>query len=220
MSGIPLARRGVPQIAAHFKVDADGILNVSATADKMTTTPEQSTTTIAVTADKGRLSEEEIGMMTRDAEEYREKRRRCMDAQKALEEYVHSMHWYASQLSAAVDGAISWLQSNQLAGILVSSAAVAGAAGPSAALASKPAMGPEMRSASTWRFADRVVILWFFYIKKLVIYLPRALHPLADFGWHASLREQEQIFVTAAGYEQTQILTIPSIRRFITKEYR
>jgi hypothetical protein len=81
-------------------------------------------------------------------------------------------------------------------------------------------MGPEMRSASTWRFADRVVILWFFYIKKLVIYLPRPLHPLADFGWHASLREQEQIFVTAAGYEQTQILTIPSIRRFITKEYR
>ncbi|CAI2349958.1 unnamed protein product [Caenorhabditis sp. 36 PRJEB53466] len=35
LSGIPSARRGVPQIEATFDIDANGILNVSAT-DKST----------------------------------------------------------------------------------------------------------------------------------------------------------------------------------------
>jgi hypothetical protein len=87
-----------------------------------------------------------------------------MDAKKAMNEYVDSMHRYASRLRAAVDGAISWLDSNQLAdgdeikgkmkelkGICdpILAAAV-GTANPCAVLAPKPTttMGPEMRNCS------------------------------------------------------------------------
>jgi len=55
LSGIPPAPRGVPQIEVTFDIDANGILNVSA-SDKSTGKVNK----ITITNDKGRLSKDEI----------------------------------------------------------------------------------------------------------------------------------------------------------------
>ena len=67
LNGIPAAPRGVPQIEVTFEVDANGILNVAA-EDKGTGKKEK----ITITAEKGRLSEEEIERMVKEAEEFAE----------------------------------------------------------------------------------------------------------------------------------------------------
>ncbi|KAJ7917986.1 heat shock protein 70 [Mycena leptocephala] len=67
LAGIPPAPRGVPQVEVAFKIDANGILNVSAT-DKTT----GKSNGITVTNDKGRLSKEEIDRMVIEAEKYKE----------------------------------------------------------------------------------------------------------------------------------------------------
>jgi len=67
LTGIPPAPRGVPQIEVTFEIDSNGILNVGA-EDKGTGKKEK----ITITADKGRLSEDEIARMLKDAEEYAE----------------------------------------------------------------------------------------------------------------------------------------------------
>merc|ERR1712025_1069784 len=66
LSGIPPARRGVPQIEVTFDVDANGISNVNA-ADKSTGKSQK----ITITNDKGRLSKEEIERMVNEAEKYK-----------------------------------------------------------------------------------------------------------------------------------------------------
>merc|ERR1719376_1466166 len=58
LTGIPPAPRGVPQIEVTFDIDANGILNVSAT-DKSSGKVNK----ITITNDKGRLSKEEIERM-------------------------------------------------------------------------------------------------------------------------------------------------------------
>ena len=63
LTGIPPAPRGVPQIEVTFEIDANGILQVSA-EDKGTGKAEK----ITITAEKGRLSEEDIERMVREAE--------------------------------------------------------------------------------------------------------------------------------------------------------
>ena len=55
LTAIPPAPRGVPQIEVSFEIDANGILQVSA-VDKGTNKVEK----ITITADKGRLSPEDI----------------------------------------------------------------------------------------------------------------------------------------------------------------
>ena len=65
LSGIPPAPRGVPQIEVTFEVDANGILQVSA-EDKATGKSEK----ITITAEKGRLSQDDIERMVREAEEF------------------------------------------------------------------------------------------------------------------------------------------------------
>ncbi|KJA21893.1 hypothetical protein HYPSUDRAFT_67391 [Hypholoma sublateritium FD-334 SS-4] len=67
LSGFPPAPRGVPQVEVTFDVDANGILNVSA-SDKTTGKSNR----ITITNDKGRLSKEEIGRMVNEAEKYRD----------------------------------------------------------------------------------------------------------------------------------------------------
>merc|ERR1719424_1602967 len=67
LTGIPPAPRGVPQIEVTFEIDANGILQVSA-EDKGTGKAEK----ITITAEKGRLSEEDIERMVREAEEFAE----------------------------------------------------------------------------------------------------------------------------------------------------
>jgi molecular chaperone DnaK len=64
LTGIPPARRGVPQIEVSFDIDANGILNVSA-KDKGTGREQK----IVIKASSG-LSEEEIQRMIKGAAEH------------------------------------------------------------------------------------------------------------------------------------------------------
>ena len=89
LTGLPPAPRGVPQIEVTFEIDANGILNVGA-EDKATGNAER----ITITADKGRLSEEEIERMIREAEEFAEEdklMKETIDAKNALESYAYNM---------------------------------------------------------------------------------------------------------------------------------
>ena len=65
LDGIPPAPRGVPQVEVGFDIDANGILNVSAT-DKATGRAQH----IQITASSG-LSKEEVDRMVKDAERNR-----------------------------------------------------------------------------------------------------------------------------------------------------
>ncbi|URE03622.1 luminal-binding protein [Musa troglodytarum] len=88
LTGIPPAPRGVPQIEVTFEVDANGILNVKA-EDKGTGKSEK----ITITNDKGRLSQEEIDRMVKEAEEFAEEDKQVkerIDARNQLETYVYN----------------------------------------------------------------------------------------------------------------------------------
>jgi endoplasmic reticulum chaperone BiP len=65
LTGIPAAPRGTPQIEVTFEVDANSILNVAA-EEKGTGKKEK----ITITNDKGRLSQEEIERMVKEAEDF------------------------------------------------------------------------------------------------------------------------------------------------------
>merc|ERR1711861_65292 len=89
MSGIPPAPRGQPQIEVTFEIDSNGILNVGA-EDKGTGASEK----ITITNDKGRLTEEQIEKMIKDAEEFAEEDKLAkerIDARNAFDGYIHSM---------------------------------------------------------------------------------------------------------------------------------
>ncbi|CEL58561.1 78 kDa glucose-regulated protein homolog OS=Aspergillus kawachii GN=bipA PE=3 SV=1 [Rhizoctonia solani AG-1 IB] len=86
LSGIPPAQRGVPQIEVTFEIDANGILKVGA-ADKGTGKSES----ITITNEKGRLSQEEIDRMVREAEEFAsedEAQRKRIEALNGLQNFV------------------------------------------------------------------------------------------------------------------------------------
>ncbi len=85
--GIPPAPRGVPQIEVTFDIDANGIVNVSA-SDKATG-KEQS---IRIQASGG-LSDDDIEKMVKDAESHAEedkKRRETVEVKNQAEALVHS----------------------------------------------------------------------------------------------------------------------------------
>lgn len=89
LSGIPPAPRGVPQVEVQFDIDANGILNVTAT-DKST----QKQSKIIITNEKGRLTKEEIESMVNDAEKYKkedEMQKERIAAKNALETYCYNM---------------------------------------------------------------------------------------------------------------------------------
>merc|ERR1712093_811920 len=89
LSGIPPAPRGVPQVEVTFEIDANGILQVSA-EDKGTGKSEK----ITITAEKGRLSDEEIERMVREAEEFAEEDKKVkerVDKRNALESYAYGL---------------------------------------------------------------------------------------------------------------------------------
>jgi molecular chaperone DnaK len=73
LDGIPSAPRGVPQIEVKFDLDANGILNVSAT-DKATNKQQN----ITITASSG-LSKEEIEKMKKEAEMHAEEDKKRKD---------------------------------------------------------------------------------------------------------------------------------------------
>jgi len=129
LTGIPPAPRGVPQIEVTFEIDANGIVNVGA-EDKGTGKSEK----ITITADKGRLSEEEIERMVKEAEEFAEEdknQKEKIDGRNALEGYAYNMRnqindeeKLGGKISAedketieeAVTGAIDWLDEQKDAG--------------------------------------------------------------------------------------------------------
>ena len=85
--GIPPSPRGLPQIEVRFDIDANGIVNVSAT-DKATG-KEQA---IHIQASSG-LSEEEIDQMVQDAESHADedkKRRELVEARNQAEVLLYS----------------------------------------------------------------------------------------------------------------------------------
>jgi len=86
LSGIPPSPRGVPQVEVTFEIDVNGILNVAA-EDKGTGNRQQ----ITITNDKGRLNEEEIKRMVKEAEEF-------ADEDKAVKEKVEAKNQFENYI--------------------------------------------------------------------------------------------------------------------------
>merc|ERR1712072_1326629 len=89
LTGLPPAPRGVPQIDVTFEIDANGILNVKA-EDKGTGKAEK----ITITNDKGRLSQDEIDRMVKEAEQFADEDKKVkgrVEAKNAVENYLYSM---------------------------------------------------------------------------------------------------------------------------------
>jgi len=125
LSGIPPMPRGKPQIEVTFDLDANGILQVNA-LDKTTGRSQK----ITITNDKGRLSQDQIEKMVRDAEKYKDddqKQKERIESKNQLENYAYTIRSSLqdeaiagklgdedkSKLNAAVDEAISWLDTHQ-----------------------------------------------------------------------------------------------------------
>ena len=95
LGGIPPAPRGVPQVEVTFDIDANGVLNVTA-EDK----GGSGKSNITITNDKGRLSQDDIDRMVREAEQYADedaKAKERIDAKNALESYCYQMKNTASE---------------------------------------------------------------------------------------------------------------------------
>merc|ERR1712057_58829 len=128
LTGIPPAPRGQPQIEVTFEIDTNGILNVGA-EDKATGKSEK----ITITNDKGRLTEDQIEKMIKDAEMFADedkKVRERVDDKNAFDGYLHSMRSAAEgsgdnkglsekldddekeQIMEALKDGQSWLDSN------------------------------------------------------------------------------------------------------------
>jgi L1 cell adhesion molecule like protein len=89
LEGIPAMPRGIPQIEVSFDIDANGILNVSA-SEKSTGKSNK----ITITNDKGRLSKEDIDRMVEEAEQYKqadEELRGKVDAKNRMEEQIYQL---------------------------------------------------------------------------------------------------------------------------------
>lgn len=126
LTGIPPAPRGVPQIEVTFEVDANGILNVRA-EDKAA----KKSQSITITNDKGRLSQEEIEKMIKEAEEFAEEDKKVkerIDARNKLETYIYTMRSTVNdrdkladkietddkeKIESTLKEALEWLDENQ-----------------------------------------------------------------------------------------------------------
>ena len=100
LADIPPAPRGVPQIEVAFDIDANGILNVSAT-DKATG-KEQS---IVIKASSG-LSDEEIDKMVKDAEAHAEEdrlAREMVETRNMAEQMIHATNKSLEDLGDQVE---------------------------------------------------------------------------------------------------------------------
>jgi len=124
LKGIPPAPRGVPQIEVSFEVDANGILQVGA-EDKGTGKAEK----ITITAEKGRLSEEEIQRLVDEAEKYAEEDKKVkerIDSRNGLESYLYNLKntlddeetggniapQDKKELQDIIDEALDWMDEN------------------------------------------------------------------------------------------------------------
>merc|ERR1712085_226680 len=99
MGGLPPGPRGQPQIEVTFEIDSNGILNVGA-EDKATGKSEK----ITITNDKGRLSEEQIEKMIREAEMFADEDKKGLSEKLDEEE--------KEKIQDALKDGQSWLDSN------------------------------------------------------------------------------------------------------------
>merc|ERR1711975_152017 len=127
LDGIAPAPRGVPQIEVTFDLDANGVMNVSA-KDKAAGKENS----IQITNDKGRLSQDDIERMVKEAEKYAaedDAMKEKIEAKNALENYAYSMRNSINDekmkdkidasdketIEKAIDEATTWLDTNQSA---------------------------------------------------------------------------------------------------------
>jgi len=123
LEGIPPAPRGVPQIEVTFDLDTNGILNVTAEDKKAGSKKD-----IKITNDKGRLSQDEIDRMVKEAETFKEqddKMKEKVDAKNDLESYTYQLKSAVeddenaleeddrTQLKEKVDKVMKWLDTAQ-----------------------------------------------------------------------------------------------------------
>ena len=89
LDDIPPMPRGMPQVEVVFDIDANGILNVSAT-EKSTGKAQK----ITITNDKGRLTPEEIDRMVNEAAQFKvedDAFKQKMDAKCKLESFMYQV---------------------------------------------------------------------------------------------------------------------------------
>jgi molecular chaperone DnaK len=100
--GLPPAPRGVPQIEVAFDIDANGIVNVSAT-DKATGKAQ----TITITGSSG-LSKDDVARMVKDAEAHADEdkaRRELIEARNQGEALVYAVEKTLAEAADAVPAA-------------------------------------------------------------------------------------------------------------------
>jgi len=124
LTGIPPAPRGVPQIEVSFDLSADGILNVSAKDKKGSASGK-----IRIESEKGRLTQEEIDQIVKDAEKYKEEDDRLkkkVTAKNGLESYAYQIRNSCDdpklkdvikpddkeKIIKAVDECVAWVDNN------------------------------------------------------------------------------------------------------------
>lgn len=126
LTGIPNAPRGVPQIEVTFRVNADGILEVSA---KDLGTDQQASITIS--NDNNRLSPEDIEKMLKEAEKMEAEdkiQKERIEARNELEQYSYSLKRQVedkenlggkiteeekNQIMEIVNAKLAWLRDNE-----------------------------------------------------------------------------------------------------------
>ena len=127
LQGIPPMPRGVPQIEITYDLDANGILNVTA-SEKSTGKSDN----ITVTNDKGRLSKEDIDKMVEEAEKFKEddeKAKQLIDVRNNFENTIYQFKntlndekmvslidiSMKEELTKVIEENLSWLENNQMA---------------------------------------------------------------------------------------------------------
>ncbi|PRX28350.1 molecular chaperone DnaK [Orenia metallireducens] len=103
LTDIPPAPRGVPQIEVTFKIDANGIVHVSA-KDKGTGNEQQ----ITIKSDTG-LSEEEIERMVQDAESHAEedkKKKEAIETVTGADSLVHQVEKTIEEAKENADASV------------------------------------------------------------------------------------------------------------------
>jgi L1 cell adhesion molecule like protein len=119
------APRGVPQIEVSYDVDANGILNV--TASESSSGKKE---TITITNDTGRLSKEDIEKMVEESEKYKEQDniiKMNVDAKNKLENYIYGVKNFIEEkpegeqsisdntktkIKEIIDDSLNWLNDN------------------------------------------------------------------------------------------------------------
>ena len=124
LKDIPPMPRGQPQIEITYDLDANGILNVTA-SEKSTGKNEQ----ITITNDSNRLSKQDIEQMVEDAEKYKEedeKNKKIIEERNGLENYLYSVQNSLTdefkskmdesdveKVESTVKDSLAWLDSNR-----------------------------------------------------------------------------------------------------------